>query len=147
MKQYVVGFAFDEDERYCLLIRKNYPDWQEGKLNGLGGHVEPFEKFSTAMAREFLEEAGIQTAADDWRPVIGWHGVNAGYTLRAFRTTLPLASLEHKDGEFCDEGELILVDLGQPCWWEEYDYLENLYWLLPLAHKNPFMDYASSLLM
>lgn len=53
---YVCGFAYNGDD--VLLIRKNRPDWQEGKLNGIGGHVDS-ESASDAMIREFHEEAGV----------------------------------------------------------------------------------------
>lgn len=54
--RYVVGFVFHDDE--VLLIEKNRPSWQRGRLNGVGGHVEPGETFLQAMVREFAEETG-----------------------------------------------------------------------------------------
>jgi 8-oxo-dGTP diphosphatase len=47
-----------------LLIRKARPEWQRGKLNGVGGKVEPGETPMAAMIREFTEEAGWET--DGW---------------------------------------------------------------------------------
>ena len=41
MERMVVGFAFTEDRRSVILIRKNRPEWQAGRLNGVGGHIEP----------------------------------------------------------------------------------------------------------
>ena len=41
------------------LIRKNRPQWQQGKLNGIGGHKEIGETFDQCCAREVKEEAGI----------------------------------------------------------------------------------------
>lgn len=42
---YVAGFLFGPMPRhnYVALIRKNKPDWQKGKLNGIGGKVEAGE--------------------------------------------------------------------------------------------------------
>ena len=37
-----------------------------GKLNGLGGEVEPGESPRGAMSREFLEEAGVDINPLDW---------------------------------------------------------------------------------
>lgn len=70
---YCLGFAFNrsqfaEQER-VLLIRKNRPDWQKGKLNGIGGHVEPGEFPVDAMTREFREECGLDVPANDWTRV------------------------------------------------------------------------------
>ena len=58
MKHYVVGFLFDGP--FVLLLRKTHPEWQAGRLNGVGGHIEDDESADEAMEREFLEEAGIR---------------------------------------------------------------------------------------
>ncbi len=66
MKDYVLGFAFDK--RWAVaLICKQRPDWQQGKWNGIGGHVEKGEIPSAAMAREFREETTMRIPATDWR--------------------------------------------------------------------------------
>ena len=62
--QYVLGFLFSPDKKSVALIRKNRPDWQEGLLNGIGGHIEEGEPPSIAMRREFREETGITIS--DW---------------------------------------------------------------------------------
>lgn len=64
--KYVLGFAFTEDMQDMLLIRKVRPDWQAGKLNAIGGHVEPGEWYSEAMIREFKEETDVKTFPCDW---------------------------------------------------------------------------------
>src|SRR4051812_36466506 len=70
---YVVGFYFSDNR--VVLIRKSRPDWQAGKLNGVGGKVELSDQSARhAMAREFLEETGKQTGADDWNYVCGLQG-------------------------------------------------------------------------
>lgn len=58
MQKYVVGFLIDVNKN-VVLIRKNRPTWQAGKLNGVGGKVEPGEDIYNAMCREFTEEAGV----------------------------------------------------------------------------------------
>lgn len=63
---YVVGFLFNTDLD-VLLIRKNRPEWQAGKLNGIGGKIEDGEEPLEAMVREFEEEAGVR-----WP---NWHNV------------------------------------------------------------------------
>ena len=63
---YVVGFLFSNDYRWVTLIRKNRPDWQAGKYNGVGGKVERGEAVQDAMVREFFEETGVKTKWDDW---------------------------------------------------------------------------------
>ena len=65
--EYVVGFAFDENEKNVILVRKERPEWQKGALNGPGGHIEDGESMLVAMAREFKEEVGIETNPYVWR--------------------------------------------------------------------------------
>jgi 8-oxo-dGTP diphosphatase len=62
-KQYVIGFLYNVRKGRVVLITKNRPDWQKGKLNGVGGHVEQGETNYEAMVREFNEEAGIKIRA------------------------------------------------------------------------------------
>lgn len=62
---YVLGLAFTPNGRVAL-IRKNRPDWQKGKWNGIGGKVEANEDSRTAMQREFAEETGVVTHPDWW---------------------------------------------------------------------------------
>lgn len=66
--RYVCGFAFADvdQDRYVLLIEKLRPPWQKGYLNGLGGKIEGVETPEEAMAREFHEECGVHTHADEW---------------------------------------------------------------------------------
>lgn len=67
MNRYVLGFAFDQFNRVCL-IRKVKPTWQAGKWNGVGGSIEPTDISNYhAMAREFWEETGVVTCVSEWR--------------------------------------------------------------------------------
>jgi 8-oxo-dGTP diphosphatase len=47
-----------------MLIEKNRPEWQKGRLNGIGGHIEKGETSQQAMSREFHEETAAQS--DGW---------------------------------------------------------------------------------
>lgn len=67
MKRYVVGLMFNEDRSMVLLIKKNRPEWQNKKLNGVGGEVGLEERLVEAMRREFSEETGVLTEEKDWR--------------------------------------------------------------------------------
>lgn len=60
--QYVIIFpkvanSFPGNE--ILLIEKNRPNWQKGKLNLLGGKIEDDESPENAALRELKEEAGL----------------------------------------------------------------------------------------
>lgn len=68
-KRYVCGFAFHSpgNERpRVVLLRKEKPAWQRGRLNGVGGKIEAGECAQEAMAREFKEEAGVNIPAASW---------------------------------------------------------------------------------
>jgi 8-oxo-dGTP diphosphatase len=41
--QYVLGFLFDPSQKDVVLIKKLKPEWQKGKLNGVGGKIEEGE--------------------------------------------------------------------------------------------------------
>jgi 8-oxo-dGTP diphosphatase len=70
-ERYCCGFVTDECRIRVLLIQKNRPDWQAGKLNGIGGHVEEGETDREAMSREFQEEAGVCVDKDRWEHFAG----------------------------------------------------------------------------
>lgn len=72
----VVGFRFSPDLQTVCLIEKLKPDWMAGKLNGVGGKVEPGESAGEAMRREFREEAGLDEP--DWRPFASISGHRPG---------------------------------------------------------------------
>lgn len=59
MKKYVLGFMLSKEKQHIMLIKKNRPEWQAGRFNGIGGKVEPRESFIQAMERECAEETGI----------------------------------------------------------------------------------------
>lgn len=67
MKTYVVGFPFNHGMSQLLLIEKKRPDWQAGKLNGIGGKIETGELALSAMVRECQEEAGLDIEPKLWR--------------------------------------------------------------------------------
>lgn len=67
MKRYCLGFYFAQN--CVLLIHKNRPDWQKGKVNGIGGSVEAGETAMCAILREFKEETGQETMGFQWKRV------------------------------------------------------------------------------
>ena len=65
-QNYVLGFAFNMDRTRVVMIKKTRPAWQAGKLNGIGGKIDPGEDPIDAMCREFHEETGVPTQPADW---------------------------------------------------------------------------------
>lgn len=71
IKKYVLGIAFSRDKQKLVLINKLRPTWQAGKLNGVGGKIEPEDQSpNAAMIREFKEETGVETFIGG---LYGWH--------------------------------------------------------------------------
>ena len=64
MDRYVVGFCIETRSNEVILIQKKKPDWQRGKLNGVGGKINPNESDYLAMVREYHEETGV--VEPDW---------------------------------------------------------------------------------
>jgi 8-oxo-dGTP diphosphatase len=65
MTDYIIGFLFNQAGDEVALIQKNKPEWQKGKLNGIGGKLEEGEEPLQAIDREFTEEAGVSGL--DWK--------------------------------------------------------------------------------
>ncbi len=81
---YVLAFAFDDDK--IIMIRKNRPKYQNGKLNGVGGKIENAETAIMAMVREFKEETGVSSYDSDW--VNFANVINHFYILNCFKIDL-----------------------------------------------------------
>lgn len=126
VQEYVCGFLFSEDRSRVLLIRKRRPAWQAGKLNGLGGKIEPGETVPDAMRREFREEAGVDVAA--WRHVLTLSGADdagsgrgwAGHFFRAF------GNVEAAEPITDEQLEIHPTASIPP------DTIPNLRWIIPL---------------
>lgn len=125
LTRYVVGFAFDTDGRVAL-IRKNRPEWQAGRLNGIGGHVEPGETPWAAICREWCEETGQPTPAN-WREFVVMDF--PGARIHFFRA-LGLFP-EWLDGcRTTTDEEVVLAWVGDA---NRHLLIPNLTWLIPLA--------------
>jgi len=126
MKSYACGFLFSPDRSRVLLIRKRRPAWQAGKLNGIGGKLEPGESPLDAMRREFREEADLDirgwqeiltlTGADDAGTGVGWRG----HFFRAFGPVDEAHTITDETLEIHPVASL------------PRDTIPNLHWMIPL---------------
>lgn len=121
---YVAGFVFSADFEQVALIRKNKPEWQAGKLNGIGGKVEAGETTIAAMNREFAEEASGAT-----QDFVGFATLGDGETfdVRFF------AGVGEPDCLISSEDEKIEVVQVRDIHALREDMIENLPWLIALA--------------
>ena len=62
-KRMTVGFIFTSDGSQVLLIQKKRPEWQKGRYNGIGGHLntkeEQYFNFEGCFVREVKEECNL----------------------------------------------------------------------------------------
>lgn len=121
MKHYVMGFAFTPNMQRVLLIKKKRPDWQAGKWNGIGGHIEPGESPKDAMMREFTEECGLRIPNRHWTHTLTI--VSDVSTLFVFKTTCDLrGAYIAEDQEVNDFSVWKLPD----------NAIDNLLWMVPM---------------
>lgn len=135
MKHYVAGFMKDSLDRVAL-VRKNKPQWQAGRLNGIGGGIEDGETPLMAMKREFHEETGFFH-----RYWIHFAEIRFPETVvhffKAERVNLPDFT------KFNDIGEAIEVwPLDVAASLSANSVIPNLKWLLPMAFSDPDAKFA-----
>lgn len=130
---YVCGFVMNQIG-FVLLLEKNRPTWQAGRLNGVGGKVDRDEEPADAMLREWKEETRL-----DWSPT--WHHFatqrGTDYEVAFYRARVQ-DPLGHYIGRRNDVGERFeLHRLDSLLAHEPHRLIPNLRWLLPLAFHDP----------
>lgn len=131
---YVAGFLFDAKGERVALIEKARPEWQKGKLNGIGGHIEKGETPSQAMRREFREETGVDVR--DWLhfgTLQGESDVNrVVHFFLCFEDAALYTIMEGR--QFTDERVSVfwVDDL------KSLNVIPNLRWLIPMAKSMRF---------
>jgi len=146
MKRYVAGLMFSQDRKCIALIRKNYPDWQKGKLNGIGGKIEEkdyrkstnFEEASiNAMVREFKEESGVDTEVKDWNLFLEMSGNNTDENKTPFSVDFYRCfSNEVFNCKTITEEYISIIPVNDALY--VYETIDNLKWIILLAlDKNP----------
>ena len=126
MKRYTIGALFTPDFEQVLLIQKLKPEWQKGKLNLPGGHIEENETGSECVAREFKEEAGVTVSPLDWF-FIGMIENEGEYTVEYF--TAIYDTNKHGQAVSMTEEEIIWVNCSEL----PSNCLSNISWLVPFA--------------
>lgn len=130
MTKYVLGFMFNEKETDVLLIEKQKPLWQKGKLNGIGGKIEDGESPAHAMYREFKEEVGIECVS--WKYIVtmgnpDWHAD----TFDAWSVDVFMAKSNDVFYYKQMEQEMpVLIRLDE---FDKFNLISNLYWLIPMC--------------
>ena len=142
MKSYTLGFVFTQHQHatdvspgagftpqfdQVLLVHKNRPEWQAGRLNGLGGKLEPGETPVDCVAREIWEESGLTIPVSDWTEIGAMRG--EGWEVLVFAAVY--------SGDSVDATAQTDEQIGwYPIQQLPKETLPNLRWLIPLClHK------------
>lgn len=145
---HVLGFAYyptveGGPAHVAVLIRKRRPEWQAGRLNGVGGKIEPGESADDAMRREWREETGWEGLPMDWRCFLTVSDTNheqvfAVYTAQMRREDGIALASRHAERRW-NGGTEEMVELWQV---ESLppDVMADLRWLLPLAIDPDVVD-------
>lgn len=130
MKKYTIGALFTPDFEKVLLIEKQRPDWQKGRLNFPGGHIEEGEISYVSVGREFFEETNLKIPVSDWIRIGCIE--NAGHYTVDFFTAI-YNEAKHGAAISRTDEKIMWVDCINNAWPE--NLISNLTWLIPFA-KN-----------
>ncbi len=123
-KRYTVGFLFSTDLSRVLLIHKLTPEWQKGRVNGIGGKYEGEETAHECIVREMREEAAVETTNDHWQHVGRLHGEDWSVDILAARhegSEDDAQSLEEQQVEWFSVAAL------------PTNVIANVHWIVPLC--------------
>jgi 8-oxo-dGTP diphosphatase len=125
-QEYVLGFMFSKEKDRVVLMTKTKPAWQAGKLNGLGGKIEPNENILDAMVREFKEETGV--LQEEWilGPVISRFGEFRVFIYKCYSDKIDdVKTMEVEEVGVYPVTENMQASTIQP-------QIENLSWIIPM---------------
>lgn len=138
-REWVVGFLLNDDAppTDVVLIRKNRPEWQAGKLNGVGGKIEGGETVLQAMRREFTEETGVRVRKWELFARLRWEE-GIVHFLRSFTTAERMLACRTMTDESVEVHGIHTLALPGP---GRVNVTPNLRWLVPLAaHRHDTYD-------
>lgn len=153
---YVLGFFFSQDKKEVIMIKKTKPDFQKGKLNGVGGKIEPQDiSPHHAMCREFYEETGVTIPGIMWQNFATITDKRNDVKLYCFRYTDEQDNILFNDCKTQTEEEIIRVlsktvkvggnyymhkkdEVGEKR--DMYITIKNINVLLPLALYEKFQS-------
>ena len=137
MRNYTLGFIFTPALDRVLLVHKMSPEWQAGKINGIGGKIEEGENPLACIVREVQEETGLVTNPDQWI-FLGEMGSDAWH--------MDVFTLMYSG----DMGDAKSADKERVEWFDTralpQNIISNLSWLVPLAldriRNREFQDFS-----
>lgn len=131
-QKYTVGIIFNNDYTKVLLVHKQRPEWQKGKVNFVGGKYEAGETAQECITRETEEETTLAIPPTQWTYIGTIHQSqgNVGILATQYNGNLAdAAKNDHEEIEWCDVNDL------------PHNAIRNLTWLIPLALEK--LTYAT----
>lgn len=129
-QEYVLGFVFDEQLNHLLLVKKNRPQWQKDKLNGIGGKIEAFDNLPVnAMTREYQEETGLIIPVEQWQFFAKMFSPH--FAVHCFVSQISYEKMQLFNS-VTDE-EILMVHVNDLFDNRFFQCISNLSWLVPLA--------------
>ena len=122
---YVLGFMFSPDGNEVVLVKKNRPAGQNGRLNGVGGKVNSGEGYFEAMVREFEEEAGVHE--ENWTHYADMNGVD--WNCRVFYSF----SEKYLDAQTMTDEPIVVENVEYVNRLDSSEAISNIKWLMNLA--------------
>lgn len=128
MTEYVAGFMIDLLGRVAL-VEKNRPEWQKGRMNGIGGHIEEGEAPWDAMVREFWEETGCRTEQLRWKNFVTLSGED-------FKVYFFVYHINRLPTLLTTTDEKIVTPAIEEL--TVFNCIPNLTWLIPMARSMEY---------
>lgn len=125
--EYVLGFIFDSSFKKVLLINKNRPDWQKGKINGIGGKIERNETPKAAISREVLEETRLVIQKKEWKEM----GVHKGKDWNVYIFTT-VYKYNPSDAQTMTDEKIAWYSISRL----PNTIISNLTWFIPLCKDS-----------
>lgn len=135
MQEYVLGLVFDEDAIELVLVRKAKPDFQAGKLNGIGGKIEYGESPYQAMVREGVEEAGREFNWQYFTKLVFDSGAMYCYWAKARLDDLPFENDVGEPYEFYLAASICGTTPGTDRYGDP-ECMSNIPWLVAMAIES-----------
>lgn len=145
MAIYVCGFAMTQHGDRVLLVKKTHPNWQAGKFNGIGGHVENGESAGAGMAREFKEETCGRLVGSALYQPSGWRHfltlMGDDWQCLFFHGLMSALDMSMMHGRLNDvKEELASIAVAQL---STLPIIPNLAWIVTLANSLSTFNAAS----
>jgi 8-oxo-dGTP diphosphatase len=123
-QKFTLGFIFNPELTKVLLVHKEKPEWQKGKINGIGGKYEDGETAEQCISRETFEESTLRIPSNEWTYVGTVHQERGDFGVLAATYAGPPQDAVKNDYE-----EIEWFKVGKlPA-----NVIPNLQWLVPLA--------------